>query len=800
MTHRIGHDPEPPAWRDLPGPQAFMSLMRGVRRAADWGARNTLGRALALGTLDPQRPETHEIVRRHMAPVADFMPGLGDVKAAFYDAPQLFEEGHPIWGTVAAASAVPGPASFAFDVARKLGPAVRTTDEGRRIIRARHYGLGAGEDVLRTDKTGTGRPGSERANPDRAGRVYVYAPEVVEANTGRPFQPEVQFRGDPYVDFDLDISGYAGLEDYDLAVREAREVLRAEKAAGPYPNINPEPSPAAVENRAEAILRERGARGIAAEDRGVFASFEDIPLPYGATGRGVPSVARHARQYVEGARGAGRQMDPHPESFEYAPVSSERGQQIADVYDALPHDPQNPQVAASYQAMADETRDQYNFLTERGVKFEPAVDDPYSSSADMIADVRDNKRLKFFLTDLDDFPADHPLAAPSGVYIDMPDGTRREMVYNDLFRAVHDYFGHAAEGFQFGPRGEDNAWRLHASMFSPEARPAMSFETRGQNSWVNFGPQMRGADGRLLERGDEGYLSPQERSFADQKANILPDEFTDVGDGPSRTAVMEENFPMEAFHGTFDPIDEIDLARGDLGFHVGTSSQATNRIADVANLRAGFDPEFDRYSRAFDERLAGRPEMTGAQVMPLRVNPGKSLRMPDVGVWQDPETVAYSLRLMPEFQDVDLDGIIRNAKTDKEALDGLREAIQNKGYDSIVYKNMAENEGGGRTAMTPAAQQEWNEILAGREAGEIPTREAEERMMAIYQDDASYQSPDSYIMLDPKDVRSRSAAFDPAAIGQAGLMRSAVPVAGYFGVQSARDRLREKRERLNRRR
>lgn len=268
---------------------------------------------------------------------------------------------------------------------------------------------------------------------------------------------------------------------------------------------------------------------------------------------------------------------------------------------------------------------------------------------------------------------------------------------------------------------------------------------------------------------------------------------------PARRAVMEEHFPFEAFHGTFDEIDEIDLSKGDIGFHVGTESQASNRLADVATTRGEYgylDPEM---ARNWDRRYAGAEEFSGARVMPLRVNTGKSLRMPDVGAWQDPEAVAYELKQLPQFRYSDIDGIIAAAPDDKAALAGLREEVQRRGYDSIVYKNMAENEAGGSTALTPAAKREWDEILAGREAGEIPTKEAEERLMSIFNKRTSYQSPDSYIMLDPKDIRSRNAAFDPASIGQAGLMRAAVPAAGYFGVQSARERLSDRRDQLRRR-
>lgn len=82
---------------------------------------------------------------------------------------------------------------------------------------------------------------------------------------------------------------------------------------------------------------------------------------------------------------------------------------------------------------------------------------------------------------------------------------------NDIFRIVHDYFGHAKEGFGFGPKGEENAWHHHMQMFSPEAQKAMTSETRGQNSWVNFGPH-----------GEANRMNPANTVYADQKAGVIP--------------------------------------------------------------------------------------------------------------------------------------------------------------------------------------------------------------------------------------------------------------------------------------
>jgi hypothetical protein len=109
-----------------------------------------------------------------------------------------------------------------------------------------------------------------------------------------------------------------------------------------------------------------------------------------------------------------------------------------------------------------------------------------------------------------DFPADHLLMEKSGIEIN-----GYQLSYNDVFRAVHDYFGHALYGNEFGPLGEEQAWRVHARMFSRAAVPALTTETRGQNCWVNFGPF--------------AHLEADLRPYAQQKNFLLPEPYWTIG-------------------------------------------------------------------------------------------------------------------------------------------------------------------------------------------------------------------------------------------------------------------------------
>jgi hypothetical protein len=196
----------------------------------------------------------------------------------------------------------------------------------------------------------------------------------------------------------------------------------------------------------------------------------------------------------------------HQPDRNYEPVDTDRAKQIADSYEAMQHDPSDPKVKASYDALKKETLDQYNYLKDQGVTIEQAPASPaYPSSKSMMEDVAAG-HLFYDKTADGILPANHPLAEEAP-------GTGG-MKYNDVFRAVHDYFGHAQEGNGFGPKGEEHAWKQHAAMYSDEARPAMTAETRGQNSWVNYGP-----------KGAENQSNPQNTTFAQQKAGLLPEEF-----------------------------------------------------------------------------------------------------------------------------------------------------------------------------------------------------------------------------------------------------------------------------------
>jgi hypothetical protein len=234
---------------------------------------------------------------------------------------------------------------------------------------------------------------------------------------------------------------------------------------------------------------------------------------------GNPLIQKEAAQYQES-------IGLPKESLPKIKVSPATGKQIAAAYEAMKHDPNNPAVKSAYDALIKETLDQYQLVKKMGIipEFIPhGAPNPYpGGSKDVLSDIKKGHLWVFptespeganFGSGEDKF-AGNPLLQKTNEYVG-----DKQLVANDVFRIVHDIFGHAKEGNSFGPTGEENAWRAHVKMYSPQAARAMTTETRGQNSWVNFGP-----------KGEANRANPANTHYADQKTGLLPEWISKVPD------------------------------------------------------------------------------------------------------------------------------------------------------------------------------------------------------------------------------------------------------------------------------
>jgi len=236
-----------------------------------------------------------------------------------------------------------------------------------------------------------------------------------------------------------------------------------------------------------------------------------------SAGDGVRSeTAKRVAQYLN----SGAKVKTFDQAAEITPAQSALQGEIAQVYESLPdNDLKNPNVRKAYGELAKEVMRQYKALPVK-VEVMNGQGEPYANSAAMRRDILDNNHIFIFGTTPETFgpPGEdftgHPLLEKTG----LKDQNGYELLYNDLLRAVHDYYAHAMSPTQFGPKGEEAAWKNHMSM-TPNmwARWALTAETRGQNSWVNFRPEVAG-------------VPITEREFARQKAVLLPVEYSLTGD------------------------------------------------------------------------------------------------------------------------------------------------------------------------------------------------------------------------------------------------------------------------------
>jgi hypothetical protein len=192
----------------------------------------------------------------------------------------------------------------------------------------------------------------------------------------------------------------------------------------------------------------------------------------------------------------------------------------------------NELIPASYEQLAKENAQQLDRMINQGMNLSYHKGDlNYAGSPQMLEDALINKHLYTYAG-----------GEPHEILnkIDPYTGLNQ----NQVFRAVHDYYGHGPTGASFGPRGEELAYGSHSQLYSPLAKMAAATETRGQNSFVNYsgvnaelqkqmndlrieresiarsGGDPTPYDAKLAELG--GQIE-----YAQQKAFLLPPEMID---------------------------------------------------------------------------------------------------------------------------------------------------------------------------------------------------------------------------------------------------------------------------------
>lgn len=488
----------------------------------------------------------------------------------------------------------------------------------------------------------------------------------------------------------------------------------AETAAGSELSLNAvgdesgvrEPATPSDLESADAIADER--RGTGEYSSGGLTPLEGAPNVRGAAGPDAELVAVAERYAAANGIDLRRQA-------EFVEVDPERAARIAQAYDEMVHAPQDPEVQAAYADLIQQTIAQYQALVDAGYTFTffDSATDPYDGNPwNAMRDLRANKTMAVYGTYAGygtqgltaELIADNPMLQDTGlVWLDQ-NGVERPVTANDLFRAVHDAFGHGIEGAGFRARGEENAWQAHVRLFTGPAVSVLTSETRGQNSWLNYGPF--GEQNRTA--------SVEDTVFAPQKAGIMP-EFTwtegrsadEAGQTqpsePVRTLYQPETQtpqnstpefrqwfsgsqvvdatgnPLVVYHGTTADITEFDPARG------GAATGATDAkgafffaaSSDVANTyAAAVDPYTQNpLTRTLERVTRGLYSRFNEAIL-------KTLGMPSART--QGENVLPVVLSVKNPLEIDLLGASYNEGVFTDAI----QQAKAEGYDGVIFRNV----------------------------------------------------------------------------------------------------------------
>ena len=378
--------------------------------------------------------------------------------------------------------------------------------------------------------------------------------------------------------------------------------------------------------------------------RRAITPLEGAPQVQGGSGP-IPEIVQAAVNY------AAQNDIPFGRQARYVEVDENLGTRISQAYAEMEDAPTDPKVQEAYQSLIQQTEAQFQALEDAGYRFYfyDETNDPYDGNPfNAMRELRSNKTMAVFQTTPQGYGPEgttfmveaNPLLKDSGRRwsFGSMDGPTRPVLVNDLFRAVHDTFGHGLEGAGFRARGEENAWQAHRKLYTGPAVGALTTETRGQNSYLNFGPN--GVTNQTARVEDT--------VFAPQKIGLMPNFTWSEGVVEDRPRTAEEISSPELsddtgrqkfsrkFSATASPAEFSDLAK-----QVIDSTQPNNlfdgflrklvgaapgeRVIDafvrnnVSRFEPGYKLDADVYGSSYDNADSVGRSMELSQQLPGRI-------------------------------------------------------------------------------------------------------------------------------------------------------------------------------------
>lgn len=234
--------------------------------------------------------------------------------------------------------------------------------------------------------------------------------------------------------------------------------------------------------------------------------------------------------------------------------------------------------------------------------------------------------------------------------------------------------------------------------------------------------------------GDQGPAGPTATNAAALLASLPllggPRAMLPALDEGTRAArAAEQGYTIPVYHGTKVSTDfpAFNPLISDLGIHVSPSPETASTAAHVP--------------------LADLPE----RVLPLQMRSQRTLEMPDVGLWMDPQHWVQNVgpeQIAASNDPATLQKLVEIAKGHVNEsprfargnfIQDVKNELQGRGYDTIKYPNFHEGKG-----------------------------------------------EPSYMVLDPRQLKGRFAAFDPKKFGKtADILASGVPPLALAGLKGA---------------
>lgn len=176
---------------------------------------------------------------------------------------------------------------------------------------------------------------------------------------------------------------------------------------------------------------------------------------------------------------------------------------------------------------------------------------------------------------------------------------------------------------------------------------------------------------KKLQDSYKPWLSPK-RSYTDQNLGVIQtvlQELFGVNENPSSKIIGKDGEPLKVFHGTDRSVEQFDVFGGnDFGSHFGTVEQANDRASRSEGL-----------------------------VIPAYLSAKNPLRLPDLERWDydtmQPELAKHGIDVPKVEHQIETADRAENYKrTFRRQNEAIGQAINEAGYDGIVYQNSYEGQ------------------------------------------------------------------------------------------------------------